>query len=315
MDGIDVSRAIQNDTSLSQQPDIIMVTAYGREDVIETIEDINIHGFLTKPVTASSLLDAILTAMGKEVSEGSRQDTGKIQSSEAVAKLAGANVLLVEDNELNQELALALLENHGLKVEIANNGQQAIEKLALYDFDGVLMDLQMPIMDGFEATQKIRQQPKYKDLVIIAMTANAMAGDKEKVLDAGMNDHIAKPINVNDMFATMAKWITPSGERQLSSEKIEDDTNSVMVLPCIAEINTDIGLNCTQGDKELYLKLLIKFYHSNIDFSQSFKQAIMEPDHQRALRLAHTLKGVAGTIGAKQLQDNHRCQATTRYCR
>jgi len=302
MDGIDVSRAIQNDTSLSQQPDIIMVTAYGREDVIDTVEGISIQGFLTKPVTASSLLDAILMAMGKEVSEGSRQDTTKTESSEAVAKLVGANILLVEDNELNQELALALLESNGLKVEIANNGAQALEKLALYDFDGVLMDLQMPIMDGFEATKRIRQQPKYKDLVIIAMTANAMAGDKEKVLDAGMNDHIAKPINVNDMFATMAKWITPSGERQLSRKKIEDDTNSVMVLPCIAEINTDIGLNGTQGDKELYLKLLIKFYHSNIDFSQSFKQALMEQEYQSALRLAHTLKGVAGTIGAKQLQ-------------
>jgi signal transduction histidine kinase/CheY-like chemotaxis protein len=302
MSGVEVSRALQNDTSLAQCPDIIMITAYGREDAIESIKDISIQGFLTKPVTASSLLDAILITMGKDTAVNSRKDTSKTQSSASIAKLVGAKILLVEDNELNQELALALLENNGLIVEIANNGQQAVEKITNSDFDGVLMDLQMPIMDGFEATKIIREQAKYKDLAIIAMTANAMAGDRERVIDAGMNDHIAKPINVNDMFATMSKWI--SSKNPITSPLNTDETDSIngVNLPDIAQLNIDVGLNSTQGNQALYQKLLVKFYISNSTFSQSFSQALSADDQSTALRLAHTLKGVAGTIGAQQLQ-------------
>jgi signal transduction histidine kinase/CheY-like chemotaxis protein len=302
MNGIEVSRALQNDTTLAQCPDIIIITAYGREDAIESTKDVSIQGFLTKPVTASSLLDAILMAMGKDATIDSRKDTCKTLSSESIAKLAGAKILLVEDNELNQELALALLESNGMIVEIANNGEQALDKLTRCDFDGVLMDLQMPIMDGFEATKRIREQPKYKDLVIIAMTANAMAGDRERVIDAGMNDHIAKPINVNDMFATMSKWI--SSKNPITSPLKTDETDSIngVNLPDIAQLNIDVGLNSTQGNQALYQKLLVKFYISNSTFSQSFSQALSADDQSTALRLAHTLKGVAGTIGAQQLQ-------------
>jgi CheY-like chemotaxis protein len=119
-------------------------------------------------------------------------------------------VLLVEDNDMNQELAMELLTNAGMTVVLANNGQEALDILAQGgQFDGVLMDCQMPVMDGYTATRAIRRNPAFKDLPVVAMTANAMAGDKEKVIDAGMWDHIAKPLNVADMFATLAKWIKP----------------------------------------------------------------------------------------------------------
>jgi signal transduction histidine kinase/ActR/RegA family two-component response regulator len=127
--------------------------------------------------------------------------------AEIIARLQGARILVVEDNEINQEIAIALLEMSGLIVEAANNGQEALDRLASSEFDGVLMDCQMPVMDGYEATRQIRQQAKFKHLPIIALTANAMEGDKEKVIEVGMNDHIAKPIDLNIMLATMGQWI------------------------------------------------------------------------------------------------------------
>ncbi|WP_438466085.1 response regulator [Marinomonas sp. PE14-40] len=302
MSGIEACKVIQNDSSLSEVPAIIMVTAYGRDDVTEAVSDVDIHGFLTKPITASSLLDAMLTAMGKKAVCHINQDSLKAESSELIEKVAGANILLVEDNELNQELAVALLEGNNVTVTVANNGAEALEYLKLSRFDGVLMDLQMPIMDGFEATQRIRKQEKLKDLVIIAMTANAMAGDKEKVLSAGMNDHIAKPINVNDMFATMAKWIEPKEPYQVTSSQANTSNEDGFDLPHIPEINTDIGLNSTQGSRKLYHKLLVKFYESNADFSASIAIAQSSDDNEAPMRLAHTLKGMAGTIGAKEVE-------------
>jgi CheY-like chemotaxis protein len=127
--------------------------------------------------------------------------------AETIARLQGARILVVEDNEINQEIAIALLEMSGLVVTAANNGQEALDLLESREFDGVLMDCQMPVMDGYEATRQIRQQERFKHLPIIALTANAMEGDKEKVLEVGMNDHIAKPIDLNAMLATMGQWI------------------------------------------------------------------------------------------------------------
>ncbi|HEB27885.1 MAG TPA: PAS domain S-box protein, partial [Porticoccus sp.] len=129
---------------------------------------------------------------------------------QAIAQLRGAKILLVEDNEVNQVLAMHVLKSNGLIPTLANNGQEALEILENQDFDGVLMDCQMPVMDGYAATQEIRQQEKYRELPVLAMTANAMAGDRKKVLDAGMNDHIAKPFTKVELFTTMAKWVKPN---------------------------------------------------------------------------------------------------------
>ncbi len=128
--------------------------------------------------------------------------------SQALEKIKGCKILLVEDNEINQELAMELLTSNHILVETADNGQEALKILEDHEFDGILMDCQMPVMDGYEATRKIRKQEKFKELPILAMTANAMVGDREKALDAGMNDHIAKPIDPDKMFETMAKWIS-----------------------------------------------------------------------------------------------------------
>jgi CheY-like chemotaxis protein len=302
MDGIETTRAIQSDNQLTEVPTVIMVTAYGREEASQAAADVNISGFLTKPATHSTLLDALMLAMGHGVASETRAGNRQDETHSAIVKLRGARVLLVEDNEINQELALELLSSNGISVEVANDGQEALDLLEKEDFDGVLMDCQMPVMDGYEATHKIREQERFKELPILAMTANAMAGDREKVIDAGMNDHIAKPINVREMFNVMAKWITPS-EPLVETAVIVADEIPGEEIPELQGINVTAGLATCQGNRKLYRKLLIKFHDNEVGFVEQFREAQASADPEAATRYAHTLKGVAGNIGAKEVQN------------
>ena len=299
MDGIETTRAIQHDRQLTHVPTVIMVTAYGREEARQSAMSVNLAGFLTKPVTPSSLLDAILQAMGREAVDDAQGANRREEASEAIAKLRGARVLLVEDNEINQELALELLVNNGISVQVANDGAEALEVLERETFDGVLMDCQMPVMDGYTATRRIRQREEWSGLPVLAMTANAMAGDREKVLEAGMNDHIAKPINVNEMFNTMARWITPS-EPLEESVTLPEVEQAVVEIPALAGIDSEAGLATTQNNPKLYRKLLIKFRDSERDFEKRFNA--LRDDQEAATRCAHTLKGVAGNVAALGVQ-------------
>jgi len=302
MDGLDTTRAIQDSAAISNIPTVIMVTAYGREEAQHAAEDIELAGYLTKPVTPSSLLDAIMVGMGKEVVSEGHSSGRQEHVSNAIKNLRGAKILLVEDNEINQELALELLRNNGLEVEVANDGQEALDILEEQSFDGVLMDCQMPVMDGYTATREIRNQEKFKGLPVLAMTANAMSGDREKVLEAGMNDHIAKPINVNNMFNTMAEWIVPS--QPVNDIEIITTVEEEIEIPDLVGIDTQKGLAATQGNSKLYRKLLLKFADSQADFEVAFKQAQESDDPEAATRCAHTLKGVAGNIGAITIQQS-----------
>lgn len=300
-DGIQTTLELQANSQIFQQPTVIMVTAYGREDINQEATGIELGGILTKPVTSSSLLDAILLAMGKEIVSGRRNNIGLQQSKQAIKRLQGAKVLLVEDNLLNQELALELLSSNGIIAVVAENGQEALDKLSEEEFDGVLMDCQMPIMDGYTATRKIREQEQYAELPILAMTANAMAGDKDKVLAAGMNDHIAKPINVSDMFNTMAAWITPSEPLEfIENEKPE--TGQIQ-FPVFQHINSKAGLATTQNNSALYAKLLKRFVSSYQSHEESFYTELLSEDKEAAARWAHSLKGTAGNIGAQSVQE------------
>jgi len=212
LDGVETVKRLHHE-HLSKIPAVIMVTAYGREEALGSAEE---HGVvlktvLNKPVTSSTLLEAIGEVLDKGFVADTRAHEKADSYDEAMAKLKGARVLLAEDNDMNQELATELLGQAGMEVVIANNGQEALDILARDSrFDGVLMDCQMPVMDGYTATREIRKNPAYQELPIIAMTANAMAGDREKVIEAGMWDHIAKPLDVGEMFATIAKWIKPA---------------------------------------------------------------------------------------------------------
>ena len=302
MDGIETIRAIHSNSKLTAPPTVIMVTAYGREEARYAATGLNISSFLTKPIMPSSLLDAVLITLGDEAvyktGANSRQQTA--ETSEAVRKLHGAKILLVEDNEINQELVLALLTNNGLIVKVANNGREALDILNKEEFDGVLMDCQMPEMDGYEVTRKLRQQERLKDLPVLAMTANAMVGDREKVLAAGMNDHIAKPINVEEMFTIIARWIRPSNPiAEIEAAQLEERVD----IPELDGIDTEEGLSRLQNNRGLYLKLLHKVRERLHHFIEAFDGAVAEDDWQQASMLAHTHKGLAGQIGAKALQE------------
>ncbi|WP_019028038.1 response regulator [Colwellia piezophila] len=300
LDGVATISQMQENTSLQHLPTVIMVTAFGKEQLSQAAKNINISSYLTKPVTPSNLFNAILKATGQELAIESRL-ASKSESIEAAIKtLQGAKILLVEDNEINQELASELLNSNGIATRVANNGAEALLWLEQEHFDGVLMDCQMPVMDGYQATIKIRAMEKWQNLPILAMTANAMAGDRDKVLAAGMNDHIAKPIEVHKLFSTMARWITPA---QLVDSQIAATTQHQAVKhPELIGINVEAGLRTCQGNRSLFKKLLIKFYQREQHFVENFQQALVSDDNKAASRYAHTLKGVAGSLGAGQVQ-------------
>ncbi|MFA6138066.1 MAG: response regulator [Sulfurimonas sp.] len=299
MDGLETIKRIHADTKLSKIPTFIMVTAYSREELIQNSEGIAFEGILVKPVTPSTLLDSILNALGKEVAQSTRRHEKESNYREAEKILKGAYLLLVEDNLVNQELAIELLQNAGIKVDVANNGAEALEKVQITEYDGVLMDCQMPVMDGFESTRLIRKIPRLSNLPILAMTANAMAGDKEKCIECGMNDHIAKPIDVAHMFLTMAQWIKPKSVEVSTDEPTQEKTTNDMLQ--IEGMDIKSALGRVAGNEKLLRKLLVRFLETQSDVIVRINRAIQNNDIQTAMREAHTIKGLAGNIGADLL--------------
>ncbi len=210
MDGLELSRRIrENAGPHSEAPRILMVTAFGREEVKEQALKAGLRGFLIKPFRPRALYRCILEAFDMDpASLDCVDDKGK-DAADAGKKLRGARVLLVDDNEFNREVATELLEQAGVMVDFAENGQVALDKAVPGLYGAVLMDVRMPVMDGYEATARLRQNPDLGDLVIIAMTAHAMQEEKERCLVAGMNDFLTKPIDRSRLYDTLAKWILP----------------------------------------------------------------------------------------------------------
>jgi PAS domain S-box-containing protein len=300
MDGMETVSKM-HEASLRHTPPVIMVTAFGREEAREEAErqGIPLPVVLTKPVTPSSLLEAIGAVLGKGPQPDTRADERSQHSANALAGLNGARLLLVEDNELNQELATELLGSVGIELRVAWHGQEALDILAEDDrFDGVLMDCQMPVMDGYTATENIRKQPKFDAMPVIAMTANAMDGDRERALSSGMNDHISKPLNVDDMFATLAKWIKPQTPAQPVAP-VATEVSADGLPASLPGIDMAAGLATCIGRRDLYLRLLGKFRDKQAGFTTQFRAALADPDRTAPERLAHTLRGTAGNIGAK----------------
>ncbi len=296
MDGVETVQQMHG-ANLARTPSVIMVTAFGREEVREQAElrGVMLPMVLTKPVTPSTLLEALGRALGKTSQLDTRLAERSEQSASATASLRGARLLLVEDNELNRELVNELLQGVGIELHQVFDGQQAIDLLERdADFDGVLMDCQMPVMDGYTATQLIRQQPRFASLPVIAMTANAISGDRERVLACGMNDHIAKPINVDTMFATLAKWITPRARLPAKVAEVAPQAGIILPAAELDDIDQAAGLATCQGHTDLYVRLLHKFLAAYRGFTEQFEVALADTDPVAAARLAHSLKGTAG---------------------
>ncbi|MDX8396793.1 MAG: response regulator [Mariprofundaceae bacterium] len=298
VDGFEASRQIKEHQGLKNIPAIIMISSYGHDEIMYKVDALNLDGYLSKPINQSDLFDMIMMAFGlggklKKVSSGA--------VAEVEAHVRGAHVLLVEDNEINQQVAMELLEKVGLSVRVVNNGLEALEAVETEAFDGVLMDLQMPIMGGIEATGLIRKQEHFQALPIIAMTANAMVGDKEACIEAGMNAHVAKPINLPELFATLNKWIFAANPVELCQPTRAVTSEHDVFIPKLSSIDTESGIQRVGGNKKLYRNILMKFRDSQQHVITEVKQAVAVDDLDLAIRITHSLKGVAGNISAKHL--------------
>jgi PAS domain S-box-containing protein len=286
LDGLEASRQIRGDASLAHPPAIVLVTAFGREEIREDAEKMELDGFLVKPVTKSMLVDVLVNVFaqaGEAAAAGS--DAG------VDARLHGARILLTEDNDINQQIATELLEGAGARVQVARNGREAVEALTSGPqpppIDVVLMDLQMPVMDGYQATARIRADARFRALPIIAMTAHATVEERERCLAAGMNDHVSKPIDPSVLLGTVAKHFQGAGRGA---------GNGPVAMDGLDE--TD-GLARVGGNRALYHKLLGQFVEKQGATVEEVDAALARGDAALAERLAPTLKGVAGNLGAK----------------
>ena len=309
MDGVQMVGRLQSRDS--QIPAVIMVTAYGREEALRAADDqgVLLKAVLNKPATPSSLLEAIGASLEKPPPRLSVAYLAGDEVKDTMARLQGARLLLVEDNELNQELALELLTQAGIQVVVAAHGQAALDILQQDDhFDGILMDCQMPVMDGYTASRAIRQNPAWQHIPVVAMTANAMAGDREKVIEAGMCDHIAKPLDIQSMFACMARWFVPRYGSLVPAPAagpglpVRSDGTPDFLPSSLPGIDMKAGLSRTLNNTRMYKRLLMKFRESQRGFAQAFQDAARSSDETAAQRAAHTLRGTAGNLGAVALQ-------------
>jgi len=300
MDGLQATRKIKEDANLHKQPAIVMVTAFGREEVREEAERLGIDGFLLKPVTKSMLVDTLVTLFAPATGETAQAAADDVHA----ARLAGAKILLAEDNEINQQIAVELLEGVGARVTIANNGREAVEKLQQEPgaYDLVLMDLQMPVMGGYEATAKIRSDARFAKLPVIAMTAHATLEEKQRCLDAGMNEHVSKPIDPNALYETVGRFYSAAAAQPAAASVADKPRAGASEIPAVDGLDTADGLLRVAGNRGLYLKLLRQFAAQQAGAPVLIAELLKAGDRAGAERSAHTVKGVAANLGAKAVQ-------------
>ena len=304
LDGLEAAYAISKSERLPVTPVVIMVTVYEKEEVMRQPNSDLLADCLTKPVNASSLLDTLMDVFGVEITRMSRIKSTDDSAARIRASLSGARVLLVEDHDINQQIATEILTSQGVEIVIADNGEQAVNAVtADPSFDAILMDLQMPIMDGYEATRIIRS--KGMDIPIIAMTAHAMLEERQRCLEAGMNDHVSKPVNPEQLFASLSKFLVSDG----SEHRLETIAGSAgsekppaMVLPqSLPGIDIGAGVRRLNGNANLYLRLLGQFSTSSQDVLAQISAAIDSGDLEAARQAAHAIAGAAGNVSADEV--------------
>ncbi len=302
MDGLELARQLRAMVDLRVKPKLLMISAYGQNEMSLHMDDRIVDGILAKPFQQSKLIDAIARIYSREI-----YATGKFKipaqfNPELVSKIRGAHLLLVEDNEINQQVTRELLEGFGITAALAENGEEAIAHLMKERFDGVLMDMQMPVMDGITATREIRKNSQFAKLPIIALTANVMVNEQKEFLDAGMNDHIGKPVDPDRLVATLAKWIQVGGIEKIPAPALPP-ASAPALLPDLPGIKVAESVRRIGGKVTVYYSLLEKFRINNREDANKIREALLANDYPTAERLAHTLRGIAGTIGVETLQN------------
>jgi two-component system sensor histidine kinase/response regulator len=307
MDGMETARRIRA-LGLAATPMFLMVTAYGREEVLKEAESVGIQNVLVKPVNASVLFDTTMHVLGGRRSEPAVLAQPQAEADQRIAQLRGARILLVEDNEINQQVAREMLQDCGFVVDVAENGEVALGLVQKFSYDLVFMDMQMPVMDGVTATREIRKHQHLELLPIVAMTANAMEQDRRKCMDAGMNDFLVKPIDPQEMTTILARWVRPRrapaalpARPALPAPPAAPDADG---LPRgIAGLDTVLGLSRMMGKKTLYLAMLRRYVDGQKQVVADIRQALATGDAATAERLAHTTKAVSANVGATFVQE------------
>ncbi|MDP2875652.1 MAG: response regulator, partial [Holophaga sp.] len=304
MDGLEATRLIKRQPGLAKIPSLVMVTATGRDELMSEAQKAGAEGFLIKPVTASLLLDTILSVLGRApayAASGPEDATGHAEPD-----VQGAHVLLAEDNVINQELAMEILGSAGVKVDIAVNGREAVRMVDLVRYDAVLMDVQMPEMDGWEATRAIREKSQHQDLPIIAMTAHALAGYREECLAVGMNDYVTKPIDSTKLFEALAKWVKlqpPVAPTKANPAQGIDLSAFALLEPFM---DVPAAMSRMLGKVDLFHQFLKSFLEPEPKSEITIRAAMLAGDRATAHLEAHSLKGIAATLEVTSIADAAR---------
>ena len=302
LDGIGLMRAVKTDPDIHRPPMFVLVSAYGADEVNHRPGSALANGFLTKPVGPSMLVDTLVELYAPGTS------ATPTRVSTAISDFKNLAILLVEDNEINQQIACELMAAAGVQVEVADNGRIAVEKLRVAGPDRygmVFMDVQMPEMDGHEATRHIRQTLRLQPLPVLAMTAHAMVEERERCLASGMNDHVTKPISPEQLYRAIERWCPSHVDATFTEDAAQSGARTVSNDHddlVIDGIDVHEALGRMMDNRELYMQMLTRFHDSHTDAVSKIRIALNDLDDPRlAERLAHTLKGVAALLGATDI--------------
>ncbi|MEX0332389.1 MAG: response regulator [Puniceicoccaceae bacterium] len=326
--GTEAVKIITELNTIPLKPSYMIMSGYWNEELHKDLDECGVTAFLPKPFKSSTLLDLIIRQFSDEVMDVVR--AVKDSDASGIPDLSHANLLLAEDNELNQEVALGLLEETQCKVFVVENGKAALEAITEDTYDLVLMDIQMPELDGYETTRQLRDMESRGELPkrdngdandgripIIAMTAGTLSRDKDRAFEAGMDDHVSKPVDPKLFYKVLAKWLggvaaegSSVGKKRVLSPKDETKSDqSEGILTSLAPfpgIELEKGLMHVGGNEERLGKLMLKFRKGQANVVEEIKTALADGDRELAHRTAHTLKGLAGTLGATTLQEAAR---------
>ncbi len=295
LNGIDTTQKIHkicDERNTKHLPTIVMISAFRQESIVKSAKEVGIDIFLQKPVNPSILNNVLRSIFLKNIDINyTNPNQNKIKKSN-METLSGSKILLVEDNITNQEIIIGLLDDSGIKIDIASNGKEGVNMFEQDSYELILMDIQMPIMNGYEATRKIRE--KDKNIPIIALSANAMQKDRDRTLKEGMNAHLNKPIVVEELYKTLLQYISKKKDISISKEKIDKDD---IEIPNFKTIDTKLGLNYLNNNKKLYIKILKDFV---TDYKNINCEKLNDDEFKRVI---HTIKGLSASFGAVLLND------------
>ncbi len=312
LDGMETAKAIRQ-MPFAVPPKLVLATALGREDIRNNEGHLLFDDAIVKPVHGSNLLDALANTLfanpspqKAKVRKSKSDKSSKLSEVEIKAftkRFKHARILLVEDNEINRDVAVGLFQERNISIELAENGLEALFRVKAEPWDLVFMDMHMPIMDGLDATLEIRKLPELANLPIVALTANAMAKDRERCAEVGMNDYVTKPINPNELWRVLEQWVTPN---DTAVELDEAPSELALVIeaptvPTVEGIDRVKALQNTNGNEKLALSILTKFADRSARFSAEYEAAQSSETSKDRERIAHSLKGAAGSVGADHI--------------